>query len=371
MADGAGILKTGRAGKGEKRAAASYASAGVDLEAAQSAKQRIARLARKTFNQNVLTGPGGFGGRFRLPRGRWRDPVLVSSCDGVGTKLKVAFLAGRHDTVGADLVNHCVNDIAVEGAEPLFFLDYLATGRLEPRVIGEVVGGLSRACAENGCALIGGETAQMPGFYADGQYDLAGFITGVADRRKLLDRALVRAGDLLIGIPSTGLHTNGYSLARKLMFEKAGLRVDSRVPELGRTAGEELLQVHRSYLRVLRELRDQRLLAAAAHITGGGFTENIPRVLPSGLRAEIHPGSWPVLPVFRYLQGLGSVSDDEMLRTFNMGIGLVLIVPARREKQARAALDRLREEHHVIGRVGRGRGGVKYSPTGRGLAAQR
>lgn len=337
-----------------------YADAGVDRAAAGRAKSQIRLLARKTFNRNVLAEIGGFGGLFRFDKRRWREPVLVSSCDGVGTKLKVAFLARNHRTVGADLVNHCVNDIAVGGAEPLFFLDYLATARLEPEVAEQVVFGIAEACRLNGCALVGGETAEMPGFYADGEYDLAGFIVGVVERRQVLGASRVRQGHLLLGIPSTGLHTNGYSLARKLLFEQAGLRVDSRVPELEGTVGEELLRVHRSYLQVLQGLREKSALAAAAHITGGGFTENIPRVLPGEVSAEIRLGSWPVLPIFRYLQKLGSISEAEMLRTFNMGIGLVLVIPPERYRKAAAILDRLQEQHYVIGRVVRGNHRVEY-----------
>lgn len=338
-----------------------YADAGVDIEAADRAKARIRRLARTTFNENVLAEIGGFGGLFRLPRRRWRDPVLVSSCDGVGTKLKVAFLANKHDSVGQDLVNHCVNDIAVEGAEPLFFLDYLATGRLRPETAEQIVAGLSTACRANGCALVGGETAEMPGFYADGEYDLAGFIVGIVERAAILDGSRVRAGDFLLGLPSSGLHTNGYSLARKLLFERAALAVDSRVRQLPKTVGEELLQVHRSYLKPLRALQGKGLLSAAAHITGGGFPGNIPRVLPGKLRARIDLNSWPVPPIFKYLQELGSVPQEEMLRTFNMGIGLVLIVPKTRYEKAVALLRQLRETHYLIGEVAPGRRGVAYS----------
>jgi phosphoribosylformylglycinamidine cyclo-ligase len=337
-----------------------YADAGVDIRAAQRAKARIRRLARQTFNENVLAEIGGFGSLFGLPRGRWRDPVLVASCDGVGTKLKVAFLAGRHGTVGADLVNHSVNDIAVEGAEPLFFLDYLATGRLDPRVTAQVVEGLARACRANGCALVGGETAEMPGFYARNEYDLAGFIVGAVERSKMLGSSRVRAGDRLVGLPSTGLHTNGYSLARKLLFETAGLGVDSYVPEFKATVGEELLRVHRSYLKPLRALHSKGLLAAAAHITGGGVEENVPRVLPAKLGARVKLGSWPVLPVFSYLQRLGQIDDREMFRTFNMGIGMVLVVPPRFYSRAAAELKRLREKHYMIGSVVKGRRRVEF-----------
>ena len=337
-----------------------YADAGVNRAAARRTRSQIRLLARKTFTRNVLTEIGGFGGLFRMPQRRWREPVLVSSCDGVGTKLKVAFLTGNHRTVGADLVNHCINDIAVGGAEPLFFLDYLATGRLETAVVKQIVSGLAEACRANGCPLVGGETAEMPGFYADGEYDLAGFSVGVVERRKILDGSRVRPGHLLLGIPSTGLHTNGYSLARKLLFEQAGLRVDSRVSELKGTVGEELLRVHRSYLQLLRSLQQETALAAAAHITGGGLTENVPRVLPRRLSARIRLDSWPVPPIFRYLQGLGAIAQAEMLRTFNMGIGLVLIVPPARYRRAATVLERLKEQHYLIGRVVSGKGRVEY-----------
>lgn len=339
-----------------------YAQAGVDIAAADRAKAEIRRLAAATFSRNVLSEIGGFGGLFRFPRGRWRDPVLVSSADGVGTKLKIAFLAGRHDTIGRDLVNHCVNDIAVCGAEPLFFLDYIATARLDPAVVTDVVAGLAAACRENACALIGGETAQMPGFYAEGEYDVAGFIVGVVERKKILDGRDVRPGDVLIGLSSTGLHTNGYSLARKILFEQADLSVDSRAPELDGAVGEVLLRVHRSYLRVLRALNAAGHLLAAAHITGGGITENLPRVLPEGTGARMKLDSWPVPPLFRYLQKLGNVSRPEMFRTFNMGIGLVLVVPPKRYKKAAALLKRLDEQHYVVGEIVRakGRPAVEY-----------
>ena len=337
-----------------------YAHAGVNRAVARHTRSQIRLLARRTFTRNVLTEIGGFGGLFRMPKRRWRDPVLVSSCDGVGTKLRVAFLTGNHRTVGADLVNHCVNDIAVGGADPLFFLDYLATGRLESAVAGQLISGVAEACQANGCSLLGGETAEMPGFYADGEYDLAGFIVGVVERRKILDGSRVRKGHLLLGIPSTGLHTNGYSLARKLLLEQARLGVDSRVSELEGTVGEELLRVHRSYLQLLRDLQQRSVLAAAAHITGGGLTENVPRVLPRGLSARISLNSWPVLPIFRYLQRLGAIAEAEMLRTFNMGIGLVLIVPPARYRRVTAVLERLKEVHYLIGRVVPGKGRVEY-----------
>jgi phosphoribosylformylglycinamidine cyclo-ligase len=328
-----------------------YASAGVDIAAGDRAKKRIAALARGSFNRNVLAEIGGFGSLFALDRKRWRDPVLVASCDGVGTKLRVAFLTGRHDTIGQDLVNHCVNDIAVQGAEPLFFLDYLAVGKLEAGVAAGIVAGLARACRQNGLALVGGETAEMPGFYAPGEYDVAGFIVGAVDRSRILTGKQVRAGDLLVGLPSTGLHTNGYSLARRLLFDQAGLTVSSDVPELKGTVGDALLKIHRSYLAPIRELHRRGWLHAAAHITGGGFPGNLLRQVPKTCGAAVSLGSWPVPPLFSYLQKLGNVARDEMYRTFNMGIGMVLVIPAARLAAARALLRRLRERHYVIGQV--------------------
>jgi phosphoribosylformylglycinamidine cyclo-ligase len=301
-----------------------YKASGVDIDAGNEAVSRIRRLARSTFTPAVLSDIGSFGGLFRFDTARFADPVLVSSADGVGTKLKVAFAAGRHDTVGADLVNHCVNDILVQGAEPLFFLDYLGTGRLSPQIAEEVVSGMARACRENGCALLGGETAEMPGFYADGEYDLAGFIVGVVDRARVIDGRTLAVGDVLVGIPSSGLHTNGYSLARRIVFERLGLRVDSHVPELGRTVGEALLETHRSYLPVIRPLLDGGRIKGMAHITGGGITDNLPRMLPPGTAAAIDRGSWDVPPIFPWLQQAGGVPPDDMLRTFNMGVGLIV-----------------------------------------------
>lgn len=310
---------------------------------------QIRRLARRTFTRGVLTDIGCFGSGYRLSG--WKDPVLVSSADGVGTKLKVAFLAGRHDTVGEDLVNHCVNDIAVEGAEPLFFLDYFATGKLDAGVAAQVVAGLARGCRRNGCALIGGETAEMPGFYAEGEYDLAGFIVGAVERARLLTGRTIRPGDVLLALPSTGLHTNGYSLARKLLFEVAGYRPETFVAELGCTVAEELLKVHRSYLRPLRTLAAKGLLKGAAHITGGGITENTPRMLPAGLAAEIDTRSWKVPVVFELLRRLGKIPEEDWRRTFNLGVGMILAVDAGRVAQARRLLERLGEPHWEVGRV--------------------
>lgn len=339
-----------------------YAAAGVDIAAGDSAKERIKALAKTTATRGVLGGVGGFGGLFQLDSKRFPDPVLVASTDGVGTKLKLAFQLGIHNTVGADLVNHCVNDIAVQGATPLFFLDYLATGRLAPEVIEQVVSGIADGCRANGCALLGGETAQMPGFYADGEYDLAGTIVGAVSRDKLITGAAIQPGDLLLGLPSTGLHTNGYSLARKLFFEVAGYGVDERVPALKGKAGAVLLATHRSYLQPMQALTKAGVVSGMAHITGGGITENLPRILPSGTAADVVEGSWPVLPVFRHLQQLGSVAADEMYRTFNMGVGLICVVPPKKLKRAETILAKLGEPFHLIGEVVPGDGAIQYLP---------
>ncbi len=309
-----------------------YKASGVDIDAGNETVKRIRKLAHSTFTPGVLSDIGSFGGLFRLEPGRYRDPVLVSSADGVGTKLKVAFMTGRHDTVGVDLVNHCVNDILVQGAEPLFFLDYLATGRLRPDVAEQIIGGMAAACRENGCALLGGETAEMPGLYHEGEYDLAGFIVGAVDRPRLINGRGVTAGDVLVGVPSSGLHTNGYSLARHIVFERLGLTVDSMVPELGRTVGDALLEPHRSYLHMIKPMLDYGSIKAMAHITGGGLTDNVPRVLPRGTAAVIDAGAWEVPPLFRWLQSAGQVPVEDMLRTFNMGIGLVLITTRERSE---------------------------------------
>lgn len=302
-----------------------YRQAGVDIDAGNETVRRIKALARSTFTPGVLSEIGSFGGLFRLDAARLAEPVLVSSADGVGTKLKVAFMTGRHDTVGADLVNHCVNDILVQGAEPLFFLDYLATGRLSPDVAEQVIAGVARGCRENGCALVGGETAEMPGFYADGEYDIAGFIVGMVDRKNVVDGRQIVPGDALIGLPSAGLHTNGYSLARRVLFEHAHLKTDTFVPELGMTVADALLAPHRSYLRCVRPLLERGYVRGLAHITGGGITENLPRALPDGCAAEVNRHAWNVPPLFRLLQQLGRIPDDEMYRAFNMGIGLVVV----------------------------------------------
>ncbi|MDZ4798674.1 MAG: phosphoribosylformylglycinamidine cyclo-ligase [Bryobacteraceae bacterium] len=326
-----------------------YADAGVNIDEADRAVSRIKVLAAGTMTRGVLTGIGSFGAGFEITG--YKKPVLVSSADGVGTKLKVAFVTGRHSTVGEDLVNHCVNDIAVQGAKPLFFLDYFATGKLDAGVAADVVEGIARGCTSNKCALIGGETAEMPGMYSDGEYDLAGFIVGAVEKKNLLTGSKIRKGDVLIGLPSHGLHTNGYSLARKLLFEVAGHQADTYVDALGSTVADELLRVHRSYLKPIQSLMKAEVLKGAAHITGGGITDNTPRMLPKGLGARIATGSWPVLPVFNYLKELGNVPDDDWRRSFNLGIGMILAVGKDDVKRAKKTLDKLQEPSFTIGEV--------------------
>jgi phosphoribosylformylglycinamidine cyclo-ligase len=316
--------------------AITYADAGVSIDKANEAVAKIREYARSTFNERTLTEIGSFGGMFAGAFPQMAEPILVASADGVGTKLKLAFETGIHTTVGADLVNHCVNDILVQGARPLFFLDYFATGKLEPNVTASVVEGMARACRENGCVLLGGETAEMPDFYPAGEYDLAGFIVGVVDKRKVIDGKNIVPGDVVLGLPSTGLQTNGYSLARKLFFEVGGYKIDSYINELGTTVGEALLATHSSFLPQLGPLLDMEseaddgvrvpLIKGLAHITGGGFLENIPRILPDNVSVEIDRDSWAVPPIFTLMQRLGNVSDQEMFRTFNMGIGMVIVV---------------------------------------------
>ena len=338
-----------------------YADAGVNIAVADDAKQRIRHLASRTFTPAVLGGIGGFGGLFALDGKRWKEPVLVSSADGVGTKLKIAMAMGVHSTVGGDLVNHCVNDILVQGAEPLFFLDYLAMGKLEPNVVEQLVDGMSRACRKSGCALIGGETAEMPGFYPPDEYDLAGFIVGVVERKKILSGKSVKPGDTLLGLPAAGLHTNGYSLARKLAFEVAKLKPETYVAEVGNKIGAELLKPHVCYAPALKSLLARGWVSAMAHITGGGITENLPRVLPRGMAAVIEMGSWPSLPIFEHLQVLGNVPPDEMLRTFNMGLGMLLVVNPKKFKKAQTLLERSGEKFFNVGRIVKGERKVMYT----------
>jgi phosphoribosylformylglycinamidine cyclo-ligase len=332
-----------------------YREAGVDIAAAEAAKDRIKALARATFNPSVLTEIGSFGGMFRADLSRYREPVLVASTDGVGTKIRVAVAAGVHDTVGYDLVAHCVDDILVQGAVPLFFLDYVALGKMEPGKVEAIVSGFARACAEFGCPLLGGETAEMPGTYAEDDYDLAGFIVGVLEREKALPRG-VKEGDVILGLPSTGLHTNGYSLARGVLFDVMGHGVDAHLPELGTTVGQALLAPHRGYLAALEPLLERDKVRALAHITGGGFGGNIPRVLPKGLSARIRRSAWETPPLFRLIQKGGDVSDEEMYRTFNMGVGMVVIVSPADLHEVEHSLERRGETSFVIGSVVQGSG---------------
>lgn len=347
-----------------------YRDAGVDIDAQDRALAQVKKMVRNTYTDNVLSDQGAFGGLFRVPVKGMKEPVLVASADGVGTKLKVAFLANRHGTVGRDLVHHCINDILVQGARPLFFLDYLATGRLEPDTVADVIGGVATACSEHGLALLGGETAEMPGFYGDGEYDLAGFIVGVVDRKRIMDGAAVKDGDVLVGLPSTGLHTNGYSLARKVFFEELGLGGGDIVPELNRTVADELLAVHRCYLEPVWPLLEHGWLHAMAHITGGGLTDNLPRVLPDGLQAVIKVGCWDIPPVFRILAEKGHVPEEDMWRTFNLGVGMVLAVPPKCLEKVLCSLRESGYPGFPMGNVVKGGQGVVYDhppegfPTG-------
>ncbi len=340
-----------------------YKSAGVDIEAGNKFVGLIRPMVRRTFRPEVATDIGGFGALFSFPAKKYKDPVLVSSTDGVGTKLRVAFLAGKHDTVGIDLVAMSVNDIVVQGAEPLFFLDYFGTGKLSLKISTQVIKGIAQGCREAGCALIGGETAEMPSFYQKGEYDLAGFAVGVVEKKKVISGAAVRPGDQLIGLSSSGLHSNGYSLARKIFFDHLGLKVKSRVKGLNRPLGEELLSPTRIYVKTVLSLIRDFPVHGIAHITGGGFTDNIPRVVPKGCKVIIHKGTWPILPIFKALQEGGRVSEEEMFRTFNMGIGLVLIVPSSRAAQITDRLKKLKEKPYRIGEIaeaGRGERPIEY-----------
>jgi phosphoribosylformylglycinamidine cyclo-ligase len=339
-----------------------YKQAGVDVDAGNEVVRRIRTLAQGTFNPAVLSDIGSFGGLFDLGSLGLTDPVLVASADGVGTKLRLAFMTGIHNSIGVDLVNHCVNDILVQGARPLFFLDYLATGRLDPDVAVQIVDGLARACRDNGCALLGGETAEMPGFYADGEYDVAGFIVGAVARARLIDGRSIRAGDRLIGLASSGLHTNGYSLARRIVFDVCGLKPESHVPELASSIGEALLVPHRSYLRSVQSVLESKpeIVKGMAHITGGGITDNLPRILPPGLQAVIERRSWAVPPIFSWMQQAGRVPAEDMYRTFNMGIGLILVCSRSDEAGLLTALAAAGETPRTIGEIRSGGSGVHY-----------
>jgi len=333
--------------------AATYADAGVDIDAANRATEKIKELARTTFNARTLSEIGSFGGMFDGAFPRLSEPVLVASADGVGTKLKIAIATGVHNTIGRDLVNHCVNDILVQGARPLFFLDYIATGRLSPEVITSIVEGITGGCRDNGCVLLGGETAEMPGFYAAGEYDVAGFIVGVVDRGKVIDGKTITPGDVVLGLPSVGLHTNGYSLARKLFFETLDYEPQTFVDELGSSVGDALLRTHLSYLNALAPMLDAGIIKGLAHITGGGLLENIPRILPAGTAVEIRRGSWPVLPIFQLMERLGNIAEPEMFRTFNMGIGMVAVCAAGAAPQLTETIAEIFEIGRVIDGDGR------------------
>ena len=335
-----------------------YRDAGVSIDAANVATAKIKELARSTFNARTLSEIGSFGGMFDAAFPSLRQPVLVASADGVGTKLKIAFMTGIHNTVGRDLVNHCVNDILVQGARPLFFLDYIATGVLAPDTVAAIVEGIAMGCRENGCALLGGETAEMPGFYGNNEYDVAGFIVGIASREKVIDGKRIAPGDVVLALPSLGLHTNGYSLARKLFFEVAGYGVETQLPSLESTVGMALLQPHMSYLHALEGLLDSGSIKGLAHITGGGLTENIPRILPEGTSVTIARGTWPVLPVFRLMQEIGNVPDAEMYRTFNMGVGMIIICAQHDAESIQSHFSKRDQACYEIGRVGEGSGEV-------------
>jgi len=342
-----------------------YASAGVNLEAADEALERIKKLAKATFNDRVKSDIGAFGGLFKPNWGEYDDPILVSSMDGVGTKLKLAFISGEHRTVGQDLVNHCVNDILVQGARPLFFMDYIGVGRLKPGIIGDVVEGLSTACCENGMPLLGGETAELPGFYGDGEYDLAGNIIGMVDRRRIVDGSAIKEGDIILGLPSTGLHTNGFSLARKICFEIAGLEFDSRVDGLDREIGKELMTVHKSYLKPVGSLLDVISRGAGvhpagmAHITGGGIEGNLIRIIPDNLRAIIKTDTWPRLPIFSYMQNAGGVDEADMFEAFNMGIGYIIVIRASEAGRAEQILADNGQNSFRIGHIEKGERSVR------------
>ncbi|MCR3922244.1 MAG: phosphoribosylformylglycinamidine cyclo-ligase [Firmicutes bacterium] len=333
-----------------------YKDAGVDIDAGNEAVRLMRAHVQSTFRPEVLTDIGGFGGLFALNQQKYQEPVLVSGTDGVGTKLKVAFMLDKHDTVGQDAVAMCVNDIVVQGAEPLFFLDYLAVGKLQPQKVADIVSGIAAGCRLAGCALIGGETAEMPGFYADGEYDLAGFAVGVAERARLIDGSRTQVGDVVIGLPSVGLHSNGYSLARKVLLEKSGWTLATERPELGKTLGEEMLTPTKIYVRAVLDLLATVSVCGMAHITGGGLPENIPRCLPPGLGVTINKVAWVVPPVFTLIQEVGKVPQDDMFRTFNMGIGFVLIVPQQEAAQALSVLQEAGEAPLCLGEVVSGEG---------------
>jgi phosphoribosylformylglycinamidine cyclo-ligase len=331
-----------------------YKNAGVDIAAGNEAVERMKKHVKRTFRPEVMTELGGFGALFGLNKDKYEEPVLVSGTDGVGTKLKIAFAADRHDTIGIDAVAMCVNDIVVQGAEPLFFLDYLACDKVVPEKIEAIVAGIAEGCHQAGCALIGGETAEMPGMYSAGEYDIAGFTVGIADKAKLVTGATIAPGDTVIGLASSGVHSNGFSLVRKLLLEEDGYALDETVDELGAPLVDVLLAPTKIYVKPLLSLLEQLPVKGMAHITGGGFIENIPRVLPDGVNVEINYGSWPILPIFNLLQSKGDVTNRDMFTTFNMGIGLVLVVDAANGERALELLKASGEEAYIIGTVTEG-----------------
>ncbi len=337
-----------------------YADAGVDINAGAEAVELMKEHVKKTFRPEVMTDLGGFGGLFALNTGKYKEPVLVSGTDGVGTKLMIAFLMDKHDTVGIDAVAMCANDILVQGAEPLFFLDYLAVGKLIPQRVADVVKGIAEGCRQAGCALIGGETAEMPGFYGEDEYDIAGFVVGVVDRQRIIDGSRIVPGDAVIGLPSSGLHSNGYSLARKVLLEIGGFDTGTYSDELGRTVGEEMLEPTRIYARQILPLVEKYDIRGMAHITGGGLTENIPRILPEGTKVVLNPKAWPEKPVFNLIQRTGRIETEEMCRTFNMGIGMTIIVPSSQADAVMADLGANGEPAYLIGKVAAGDRQVEY-----------
>ncbi len=344
----------------EEKKGLSYKDSGVDIDKANQTKEKIKKLVRETFNSNVLTDLGSFGGLFRVDFKKYDSPVLVSSVDGVGTKLKIAFMMDKHDTVGEDIVNHCINDILVQGAKPLFFMDYIAMGKHRQEVVVDIIKGLSKACKEASMVLLGGEMAEMPDMYKEGEYDLAGMIVGILDEKDFIDgKKMIKKGDVILGLASTGLHTNGYSLARKVLFEVAGYKVDTYLDKLGETVGEVLLRPHKSYLNsIFKVLEEGIKIHGLAHITGGGFWDNIPRVLPDNLNAYINKGSWDVLPIFKLIEEIGKVDFYDMYHTFNMGIGMVVFVDKKDADKTEEILKSMGEKVYIIGEVIEGEGKV-------------
>lgn len=326
-----------------------YSQAGVDIEKGNEAVELIKPFVKSTFRPEVVTDLGGFGGLFALNTDKYQEPILVSGTDGVGTKLKLAFQMGKHDTIGIDAVAMCVNDILVSGAEPLFFLDYLAVGKLDPQLVVEIVKGVAEGCRQGGCSLIGGETAEMPGFYQEGEYDIAGFAVGVVDRPKIIDGSTIKAGDIVLGIPSSGLHSNGFSLARKVLLEQEKFDLDAKLPELGAPVGEVLIEPTRIYVSLIRKILEKHRIKGMAHITGGGLLENIPRILPENCQCLINQDSWPSTPIFQLIQNRGQIETQEMFKTFNMGIGMILIVD---REEAQLVMDYGQDNNEKIYRIG-------------------